>query len=175
MLGAATTPLIRYFGVFQEALPSARAQMNTSRAQANVTAEPVAASLAPQPKTTPHESRVAQLAELERLVPTEPAAATAWLLNAANERRLSGDVALAELMLARALEHDEDSPELAFAFAQVRKTQGNLEGAEGWLLKAMRLKPREPAYQEFYAELLRSLGRTREADRAARRAQALSR
>ncbi|MGC4077779.1 MAG: tetratricopeptide repeat protein [Rubrivivax sp.] len=78
-------------------------------------------------------------------------------------------------MLARALEHDEDNAELAFAFARVRLSQGNIEGAEGWVLKAIQLDPASAAYHTFYADLLAGQGKPREAIRARRQAQTLKR
>jgi tetratricopeptide (TPR) repeat protein len=172
MVSAASAPLLRYLGLF-DALPAVRAQ---TAGHVSTSAAPAASAFAPSPipAKTAHEVRVAQLAELDRTLPKDPKAAALLLMKAANERRAAGDVVLAELMLARALEHDEESPELAFAFAEVRKAQGNLEGAEGWVLKALRVQPRNAAYRTFYAQLLSSLGKPREAARELRRAKALA-
>jgi len=80
------------------------------------------------------------------------------------ERALAADdERLAETLFARARDFDGDDAQGAFGLARVRLAQGDLDGAEGWVLLAIRQRPRRAEYRALHAEILQRFGRGPEA------------
>jgi hypothetical protein len=114
--------------------------------------------------STPSSLDPAQaVGRVERAFWGKPAQVREALLAEGNRALASSDERVAELLFARAHELDGDRSQSAHGLARVRLAQGDLEGAEGWLLTAIEGRPREPAYHALYADILERSGRTSEA------------
>jgi len=85
------------------------------------------------------------------------------LLDEAERALDAGDERLAEALFARAYELEHDTGRATFGLARVRLAQGNLEGAEGWVLIAIRAHPQHATYHSLYANVLERWGRLHEA------------
>jgi hypothetical protein len=197
MLLFSAFPLLRYAGVFRHAsddviatAPVTQAGVTEQRARqvpsvqagAHVASNAVPAA-EPAPNAVRAEQREREAADAERVrkaleaaeasLPTDRVAAADQLMAAGLKALSAGDRALAEALLGRALERDDDNPRAHFALAQIRVYQGNFEGAEGWLTLAIQKRPRRAEYHALYAKVLEQLGRSEEA--AAERARAQTR
>lgn len=140
MLAASSAPLMRYSGV-------------------RTSAKPHVASVPPAPATRAPGSLAASL-------PSSHAVAQLRTLLDEGERALANaDERLAEARFGRAYELDPNHAGAHYGLARVRFAQGDLEGAEGWLLSAIAKRPREAAYRLLNAELLERRGRRDEAER----------
>jgi hypothetical protein len=85
-------------------------------------------------------------------------------LLAEGERALQADDdRLAETLFARALDFSADDAQGAYGLARVRLAQGDLDGAEGWVLTAIKQRPRRAEYRALHAEILQRFGRGAEA------------
>jgi hypothetical protein len=86
-------------------------------------------------------------------------------LLAEGERALEArDERLAELLFGRAFELDSRDARAEYGLARVRLAQGDLEGAEGWLLSAIAKQQREPSYRRLHADVLDARNRHAEAE-----------
>lgn len=72
-----------------------------------------------------------------------------------------------------AARYRERNPYYLFALAREERASGSLEAARGHLARAIRIKRDEPEFYELMAQVSRELGRTRDAERWARRFDAL--
>ncbi len=174
MLAASAVPLIRYAGVDE---PSATPPGPV--AAADVAADP---ALAPTPRLRPAAANtekppadplLEKLAAIEAELPQNPVVAADQLIAQGLRALTQGDERLAEALLGRALKHDDDNPRAYYALARIRMKQGNLEGAEGWIVSAIHKRPRRPEYHALYALVLNGLNRPDEAARARARAAEL--
>jgi hypothetical protein len=129
-------------------------------------AEP--APVAQDPVTAEVERIVASLAGL-------PAGRADALVDAADRALGRGEERLAETLLGRALKIDEKHPRAAYTLARVRFAQNNLEGAEGWVLVAIRARPRVVEYHSLYADILAKQGHSSHARRERHKARNLAR
>lgn len=85
-------------------------------------------------------------------------------LLAEGERALQADdERLAETLFARALDFSADDAQGAYGLARVRLAQGDLDGAEGWVVTAIKQRPRRGEYRALHAEILQRFGRGAEA------------
>jgi Flp pilus assembly protein TadD len=176
MLIAAGVGLARYLR--QDA--PARAAEAPPRPALALLAEPapVAAQLAPTappPEALRPPSLAERMNEMLTSMPKNADAASDYLFERATRAEREGDTAFAEALLGHAFELDEKNPHPAFAMARIRFAQGNLSGAEGWVARAVQLRPRRAEYRRLYAKILDALGRPRQAQHEERRASELSR
>jgi tetratricopeptide (TPR) repeat protein len=185
---ASALPVLRYTGVLggHPVQPAQRSSTQAPAAAAMVAApqashaEPVleAAPAAPAPTATRNEGTAvdpvtAEVMRIEASLPSAPDAA-ADVLVAASLRALDhGEERLAETLLARALKLDDQNPRAAYALARIRLAQNNLEGAEGWVLAALRLRPKRAEYHALYADILAKQGHASHAKRERRKARSL--
>jgi Flp pilus assembly protein TadD len=116
-------------------------------------------------------------AEVDRIVAALPEGRDrAERLVGEAERALGrGEERLAETLLGRALKVDEKHPRAAFTLARMRFAQNNLEGAEGWVLVAIRGRPRVAEYHSLYADILARQGHSSHARRERAKARRLER
>ncbi len=103
------------------------------------------------------------VARIERTFWGKPARIREALLEEGRSALSAADDRLAETLFARAAELGGDRSDAATGLAQVRLAQGDLEGAEGWLMVAIRAHPRNSAYRALYADVLERWGRHHEA------------
>ncbi len=127
----------------------------------------------PLPEKLPADPMLEALAQAESDLPEDPAAAADHLLRLGLKALAAGDERYAEALLGRALKRDDDNPRAYFALARIRLSQGNLQGAEGWIVSALHKRPRRAEYHALYATVLERLGRRDEAAQARARARAL--
>jgi tetratricopeptide (TPR) repeat protein len=120
------------------------------------------------PRGAPH--LVAQLsgdspavARIERTFWGKPEQVRLALLEEADRALETNDERIAELLYARARELPGDRSLAAHGLARVRLAQGDLEGAEGWILSAIQEKPKNPGHHALYADVLMRQGRGSEA------------
>lgn len=85
------------------------------------------------------------------------------LIMAGNHALSLGALEEAERQFMRVLELSEDQPRATYGLARVRLVQGDLVGAEDFIQRALRRRPRRGAYHAVYADILRRLGRDDEA------------
>lgn len=138
---SASPALDKLVGVVAQPLPVSSLGLSTRAAAASPTAaERIERAFWGQPKRV----QQALLAEAERA------------LHADDER-------LAETLFARALDFSVDDAQSAYGLARVRLAQGDLEGAEGWVLTAIKQRPRRAEYRALHAEILQRFGRGSEA------------
>jgi len=185
MLLASALPLARYLRSEKPAAPQvAHANPGEVSPLADVgpAADPLPSTdaLAPPsappvalPDKLPADPMLEALAQAETDLPADPAAAADHLMNLGLKALASGDERYAEALLGRALKRDDDNPRAYFALAKIRLSQGNLQGAEGWIVSALHKRPRRAEYHALYATVLDALGRPEEAAQARARAQEL--
>jgi hypothetical protein len=180
VLLASMVPVLRYTGVLGSARPvvtkDAPAVTRPSALQASALVErPVApAPLAPprvEPKAADPVS--ATVARIEATLPSDADAASEVLVGEASRALDAGEERLAETLLARALKLDDGNPRAAYALARIRLAQNNLEGAEGWVLVALRKLPKRAEYHTLYADILAKQGHASHARRERRKARHL--
>ena len=190
VLLASALPVLRYTGVLggnppappsQHAPPAASAAMLPSTSAP--TREPeAAANAAPALPAAPAPVRseapavdpvTAEVTRIEATLPSSPDDAADALVAASLHALDRGEERLAETLLARALKLDDQNPRAAYALARIRLTQNNLEGAEGWVLAALRLRPRRAEYHALYADILAKQGHASHAKRERRKARSL--
>ncbi len=174
MLAASAIPLVRYVTSSDAerpaAVPVAEAPQPASVA--------LPAPAAPRPAFSPDDKPEAdplleELAAIEAELPADPVVAADQLIARGLRALAQGEDRLSEALLGRALKHDDDNPRAYYALARIRMRQGNLEGAEGWILSAIYKRPRRPEYHALYAQVLDGLNRPEEAARARARAAEL--
>jgi tetratricopeptide (TPR) repeat protein len=122
------------------------------------------------PMGLPADPMLEALTQVEKDLPADPVVAADLLLAEGLKALAKGDQRFAEALLGRALKRDDDNPRAYFALARIRLSQGNLQGAEGWIVSAIHKRPRRPEYHELYANVLDGLGRSQEARAARERA-----
>ncbi|MFT3923698.1 MAG: tetratricopeptide repeat protein [Myxococcales bacterium] len=176
MLLASVVPLARYLGSAKPSEPS-KASSTTSdlvgtlpELAADVPPSNAAPSLA---EKLPADPMLEALAQAESNLPADPVAAADQLMNLGLKALANGDERFAEALLGRALKRDDDNPRAYFALAKIRMSQGNLQGAEGWVVSALHKRPRRAEYHALYATVLEAMGRTEEAAKARARAEEL--
>jgi hypothetical protein len=187
---ASMVPVLRYTGVLGGNPHGERAQ-NAPQASVSATivptpkappvapvapapsAAPAPAQLAPRVLPGPSDPVSAAVARIEAMLPASPGAASDTLVAEALRALDAGEERLAETLLGRALKLDEQNPRAAYALARIRLAQNNLEGAEGWVLVALRLRPKRAEYHALYAEVLAKQGHTSHAKRERRKAREL--
>jgi hypothetical protein len=184
MIAASAVPLLRYVDSTRAERAKVPAEERERRAAASATeaavagdiaaaraaAEPAAAAA----REEAPEERVARALEAaEANLPPSPSDAADILMRDGLKALAAGDQVLAEALLGRALKHDADNPRAHYALARIRLAQGNLEGAEGWIVSAVRKRPRRAEYHALYGTILERLGRPEEAEKARSRAREL--
>jgi len=112
---------------------------------------------APQ-ASTQGSAALSAVERIERAFWGQPARVHEALLEEGERALRADDERLAELLFARALDFDNDARG-AFGLARVRLTQGDLDGAEGWITLAIRKQPRQAQYRALHSELLQRRGR----------------
>jgi hypothetical protein len=108
---------------------------------------------APAPSTT-----LPAVQRIERAFAGQPSRLHLALIEEGDRVLRAGDERLAELLFARALDFSDDARG-AFGLARVRLAQGDLDGAEGWIVIAIRQHPQRQEYRALHAELLQRRGR----------------
>jgi tetratricopeptide (TPR) repeat protein len=117
-------------------------------------------ALAAQPRaaTNANEQQVEQAA-----ASPDPAQARAELILSLRQQGdralIRGSLREAEQAFTGIFQVEPENARAAFGLAQVRRAQGDLSGAEGWVQQAIRKRPRRAVYHAFYAEILTELGR----------------
>jgi len=188
VLAASLAPLFHYRGERKQVEPvapqretSVRAAETSNVQMAAPTASPASAfslargqgarferALAGQPPASTPASTMANavpsaVERIERAFWGEPARVHQALLEEGERALHADDERLAETLFARARDFDGDDAQGAFGLARVRLAQGDLEGAEGWVLLAIRKRPRRAEYRALHAEILQRFGRGPEA------------
>ncbi len=184
MLCAAAVPLTRYalkssaeeppsstHAAVQRVEPRAAPTPPTPPAGAGAHSEATRRSAIAKPAVAAQPERIDRLPGIMAGLPAEASKACEYLVDHAMRARDSSELQLAETLLGRASELDDRNPHPAFALARLRFEQGNYEGAEGWIVNAIRLRPRRAEYRNLYANILTRLGRENEARDERRSAQ----
>jgi hypothetical protein len=148
-------------------LASPRARFDTSTERV-VSPLPSVSSSASSFDSAPGEAAraapiVSAVERIERAFWGEPARVHQALLEEGERALRADDERLAESLFARARDFDGDDAGGAFGLARVRLAQDDLEGAEGWILLAIRQRPRRAEYRALHAEILQRFGRGPEA------------
>jgi hypothetical protein len=154
----------------------ARSNPNSGTQGTASTASEAAPNTAPNgamPEKPPADPMLEALARAEADLPANSVAAADQLMSQGLKALAAGDERFAEALLGRALKRDDDNPRAYFALARIRLSQGNLQGAEGWIVSALHKRPRRAEYHALYATVLEGLGRTVEAATARARAEEL--
>lgn len=168
MLAASAVPLVRYAieSGSQHSSSEDESAADHARAEALV---PVPQALLASDKP-PADPLLDALAAIEAKLPQNHVAAADQLIALGLRALSQRDERMAEALLGRALKHDDDNPRAYYALARIRLSQGNLEGAEGWIVSAIHKRPRRAEYHALYASVLEGLNRPEEAARARARA-----
>lgn len=180
VLGASIAPLFRYSGLGSEPAPvvvEAAAQQDTAEPLASDESDVAeGAEEAVVPEASAGDARREAVERIERAHWGQPDKIRSALLEAGQRALTAGDERLAEALFAHAHGLDGESSHLAaFGLARVRLAQGDLEGAEGWVLDAIREHPRIAEYHALYAEVLERWGRHHDAQTERTLARALMR
>jgi hypothetical protein len=189
VLAASILPLARYTGVLGSLAPRGSAPaIQVALPAASSGGAPAAPGPAVQPMNPtvsqepfavpaaaalPADPMLAALEKVERELVSDPVQAADQLLAQGLRALAAGDPRFAEALLGRALKLDDDNPRAYYGLAQIRLAQGNLQGAEGWIVAALRKRPRRAEYHALYAKLLDALGRPAEAQAARAKAAQL--
>jgi hypothetical protein len=191
VLAASVVSVLRYAGVLGATPPTVAAEAPSAIAQLEPAAPaaplprvappfPVARAALPTPTSTPKVVQDPVAAEVERIVAAladdshPPAVRADALVDSADRALGRGEERLAETLLGRALKIDEKHPRAAYTLARMRLAQNNLEGAEGWLLVALRERPKVAEYHSLYADILARQGHGAHARRERHKARNLA-
>jgi tetratricopeptide (TPR) repeat protein len=190
MLAASALPLARYAGLvssnhagrppaIQLAMPVAPSEPRPimvvveARGSAGEQSQETGAQPGVQLQALPADPMLAALERVEGELASDAVTAADQLLAHGLKALAAGDQRFAEALFGRALKLDDDNPRAYYGLAQIRLAEGNLQGAEGWILAALRKRPRRAEYHSLYARLLEGLGRPEEARAAHERAAEL--
>lgn len=146
--------------------PSAASGVSRARAEEDKSVNATAAQ-------TERDEIKAALARIEATLPSNATKAADQLVRIGLQELAAGQHAMAEALFASALSRDDDNSRAYYGLARIRLHQGNVEGAEGWIVSALRKRPKRAEYHSLYAVVLERLGRRAEAARARARAAEL--
>jgi hypothetical protein len=164
MLTASLVPLFHYRGEGKQSEPRVlRAELRALEPEPRV--EPAgpsapAANVSFAPTVTALPTAVERI---ERALWGQPKRVQQALIEEGERALRADDERLAETLFARSRDFDGDDARGAYGLARVRLAQGDLEGAEGWVLLAIRQHPRRAEYRALHAEILQRFGRGPEA------------
>ena len=108
-----------------------------------------------------------------RGLPDNPAKASDILVHRTLPLIRKGELSLAEATLDRAWELDPKNPQAMAGYATLYIAKGEGERAEKWSARALKKRSRRPQYHVLHGDALALQGRTKEAQKAWRRALSL--
>lgn len=171
MLVGSLAPLTHYRGERQ--VEPADAEQDLDDGAAALVTAPLQSAPAAAPLVTvgaplsTHASKPSAVDRIEGAFWGDPVRVHEALLEEAERALSADDMRLAETLFARALDFrsdaESDDARGAYGLSRVRLGQSDLEGAEGWLLLAIRQRPRHAEYRALHAEILQRRGRGSEA------------